>query len=245
MTLIKCSECHHDVSDKARNCPHCGAPIGKKIQCEECGNYIPLHSSVCPYCGFPFWNINKTKQYSNITSESFIIGFNIISCICILQCLFELFTYLEDISSAYLVVSYIFTYIQLIAFFYWFYNICKTIKRINPLFQYNPYWTWLSFLIPVLQFVKPYQIMSSVWEESYNITKRKINCKVLIIWWIAELISCIYFLWIMFSNMINEYYVEPPFLYFISYIFTIFRYFMDMYIIRLYHFQELCFNINN
>lgn len=24
MALVKCSECHHDISDKARICPHCG-----------------------------------------------------------------------------------------------------------------------------------------------------------------------------------------------------------------------------
>jgi len=27
MALIKCSECGHDVSDKAKTCPHCGAPV--------------------------------------------------------------------------------------------------------------------------------------------------------------------------------------------------------------------------
>ncbi|MGI2021694.1 zinc-ribbon domain-containing protein [Shewanella glacialipiscicola] len=27
MALIKCSECSHDVSDKATSCPKCGAPI--------------------------------------------------------------------------------------------------------------------------------------------------------------------------------------------------------------------------
>ena len=27
--LIKCTECKHDVSDQARTCPHCGAPIAK------------------------------------------------------------------------------------------------------------------------------------------------------------------------------------------------------------------------
>ena len=24
MAMVKCSECHHEISDKARICPHCG-----------------------------------------------------------------------------------------------------------------------------------------------------------------------------------------------------------------------------
>jgi zinc-ribbon domain len=30
MALIKCSECHNEISSKARKCPHCGAPIAKR-----------------------------------------------------------------------------------------------------------------------------------------------------------------------------------------------------------------------
>lgn len=30
MSLIKCSECWNDISDKAENCPHCGRKIEKK-----------------------------------------------------------------------------------------------------------------------------------------------------------------------------------------------------------------------
>ena len=28
MALIKCTECGHEVSDKAQTCPNCGAPVG-------------------------------------------------------------------------------------------------------------------------------------------------------------------------------------------------------------------------
>jgi len=27
MALIQCHECHGQVSDRARTCPHCGAPV--------------------------------------------------------------------------------------------------------------------------------------------------------------------------------------------------------------------------
>ncbi len=38
MSLIKCTECGNEVSDKAANCPHCGAPIDTKIHCPNCGS---------------------------------------------------------------------------------------------------------------------------------------------------------------------------------------------------------------
>ncbi len=30
MSLIKCPECHHEVSTEADNCPHCGYPLNKE-----------------------------------------------------------------------------------------------------------------------------------------------------------------------------------------------------------------------
>lgn len=30
MALIRCPECHNDVSDQAPTCPHCGCPIKKE-----------------------------------------------------------------------------------------------------------------------------------------------------------------------------------------------------------------------
>lgn len=53
MSLIKCNECGQMVSDKASNCPQCGAPIDHPIKCEECGQMIPHLSKTCPHCGNP------------------------------------------------------------------------------------------------------------------------------------------------------------------------------------------------
>ena len=35
MALIKCYECSKEISDKAVNCPHCGAPKPEKSIIEE------------------------------------------------------------------------------------------------------------------------------------------------------------------------------------------------------------------
>ena len=65
MSLIKCSECGNEISDKASACPHCGSPvymlfdIGKYEvasnyevkKCVQCGRNIPKVLGKCPYCG--------------------------------------------------------------------------------------------------------------------------------------------------------------------------------------------------
>lgn len=38
MALIKCKECGKEVSDKAKSCPNCGAPIDTKVYCPKCGS---------------------------------------------------------------------------------------------------------------------------------------------------------------------------------------------------------------
>ena len=49
MALIKCYECSAEISDKARSCPKCGAPvIVHKWRCSKCGNMIS--EEPCPYC---------------------------------------------------------------------------------------------------------------------------------------------------------------------------------------------------
>lgn len=53
MALIKCTECGHEVSDRASACPNCGCPIEKINYCVECGQPIPEGVNVCPNCGCP------------------------------------------------------------------------------------------------------------------------------------------------------------------------------------------------
>ena len=53
MALIRCSECGHEVSDKASTCPNCGCPIEKGLVCSECGNSLNPNDEICPKCGNP------------------------------------------------------------------------------------------------------------------------------------------------------------------------------------------------
>ena len=43
MSLIKCSECNHDVSDKAESCPNCGFPIRKNVSLDDS---LSAHSQI-------------------------------------------------------------------------------------------------------------------------------------------------------------------------------------------------------
>jgi hypothetical protein len=41
MAIIECSECNREISDKAENCPGCGAPVNGKqdlSKCPKCGS---------------------------------------------------------------------------------------------------------------------------------------------------------------------------------------------------------------
>ena len=64
MALVKCKYCGKDVSDKAKNCPHCGESLVETVLgseetvtpptiCEECNTMIPQGAEVCPNCGCP------------------------------------------------------------------------------------------------------------------------------------------------------------------------------------------------
>ena len=49
--IIKCPECGHQVSDRAKICPSCGIEIAGKItSCPDCGAYLFKDERVCPYC---------------------------------------------------------------------------------------------------------------------------------------------------------------------------------------------------
>ena len=52
MSLIKCPECGHDVSDRAPQCPYCGVEIKHNtITCPDCGKVLLKSESVCSNCG--------------------------------------------------------------------------------------------------------------------------------------------------------------------------------------------------
>lgn len=59
MSLIKCPECNHEISDKAKMCPHCGFELPKKEpifqgeycpSCLKCCTKIDDKYDKCPFC---------------------------------------------------------------------------------------------------------------------------------------------------------------------------------------------------
>lgn len=68
MALIKCSECGHDVSDKATSCPNCGCPIevlkdgDKKCTCKKCGKEIERGKYYCEVCEQQFLENKETTD---------------------------------------------------------------------------------------------------------------------------------------------------------------------------------------
>jgi len=65
MTLIKCSECGKDVSDKAKSCPSCGNPIlleKKDRICPFCGGIVGNKAYKCPHC---YSELNVETQIKN------------------------------------------------------------------------------------------------------------------------------------------------------------------------------------
>lgn len=49
--IIKCPECGHQVSDRAKTCPSCGIDIAGHItRCPDCGEYIFKDDRECPNC---------------------------------------------------------------------------------------------------------------------------------------------------------------------------------------------------
>ena len=51
MAIIKCPECGHQVSDRAKTCPSCGIEIAGKItRCPDCGEYIFKDDRECLNC---------------------------------------------------------------------------------------------------------------------------------------------------------------------------------------------------
>lgn len=65
MALIKCPECNKEISDKSKQCIHCGFPIGENSSLD-----LP-HK--CPYCdNMVFQNSTKGKWYGGCCNDCII-----------------------------------------------------------------------------------------------------------------------------------------------------------------------------
>ncbi len=82
MALIKCEECHHDMSDKAKQCPYCGFIRQEKIICSECNTENKENNKICKNCGAPIKR-NIHINFDLIKSKKLIIPI-IVIIICLL-----------------------------------------------------------------------------------------------------------------------------------------------------------------
>ena len=65
--IIKCPECGHQVSDRAKTCPSCGIDIAGKItRCPDCGEYIFKDDHECPNC---HCSINASASVQDVEPE--------------------------------------------------------------------------------------------------------------------------------------------------------------------------------
>jgi len=62
MAIIKCPECGHQTSDKAKTCPSCGVEIaGKIVKCAHCGEVYFKSDGLCPRCYRPYTGLNDPE----------------------------------------------------------------------------------------------------------------------------------------------------------------------------------------
>ena len=59
MAIIQCPECGQQISDKARQCIHCGC---KFTVCKECGNVTVGETQTCPICGYSPRSVAEIKK---------------------------------------------------------------------------------------------------------------------------------------------------------------------------------------
>ena len=65
--IIKCPECGHQVSDRAKTCPSCGIDIAGHItRCPDCGEYIFKEDRECPNC---HCSINASATIHDVEPE--------------------------------------------------------------------------------------------------------------------------------------------------------------------------------
>lgn len=76
MALINCAECGRQISDKAKNCPGCGAPIMAKKFCKHCGKPIDEECVVCPLCGKQVENLQNTNDNNIVINNNAVATSN-------------------------------------------------------------------------------------------------------------------------------------------------------------------------
>ncbi len=74
MALINCKECGHEVSDAAKVCPNCGAPVIRDVFCPKCGTKVPEDTKFCPVCGEKIVPLSDESCEQGITKDKVVAG---------------------------------------------------------------------------------------------------------------------------------------------------------------------------
>ena len=83
MSLINCSECGKEVSDKAKKCIYCGKIFAEEIRCSECGNVLSETDGICPKCGFPIERKKNSRKRNKKIVLILVAVVGIIFIVCI------------------------------------------------------------------------------------------------------------------------------------------------------------------
>jgi class 3 adenylate cyclase/tetratricopeptide (TPR) repeat protein len=60
---MKCPECQHENSDKAKFCEECAAPLPRT--CAQCGGRVSLTAKFCPQCGHPLEPVADDARFAS------------------------------------------------------------------------------------------------------------------------------------------------------------------------------------
>lgn len=244
MSLVKCNNCGHPISDKAKKCPHCGMSTDTTI-CSECGNVVNGSYLMCPNCGNPIRSkeqlVGTTKQQYGIVSNDFIGFFSIFTYLCAILSFIDLFIpYDADINTLiWDLVDILCSLIQLTMLAYWMYKLCAAMRVRNASFSYEAYWAWLWWIIPFIFFYKPYQILTASWNVvAAKSRKYKLGNIYITGWWITYIIMYVLMCWGFFFTFTLEEETSPV-LDFASIIVSIFAYLLDVVMVRMFRDAEI------
>lgn len=76
MAMTICPNCGEPVSDRAKQCVHCGVVLipEEKKKCMECGAELDMHATICPRCGCPVEVVEENSVDKEKTQKVEVTG---------------------------------------------------------------------------------------------------------------------------------------------------------------------------
>ncbi len=75
--MIKCKECGHQMSERAKLCPNCGVE-NDIVFCPECDKQLSSKATMCPNCGYELKKVGTQVQKNGkdtLSLVGMILGF--------------------------------------------------------------------------------------------------------------------------------------------------------------------------